>query len=159
MDDDDWYGPGYLAEFAAAFALGAQFAGKTRGTMTLQDGTIVRNQRGGACFAGAAMGSTVNDIRFPDQRIGEDHALHAIAIKRGLRCERLSDRHHLYRRDRPGPRAWEECETFVLRSLPGDWDILGRDPAVVTEESPRVLGVRPEPTPDEIYAALARKRK
>lgn len=153
MDDDDWYGAAYLAEFAEAFERGVQFVGKSRGTMALSDGTIVRNARG-EWFTGGAMGSTDCSLRFPNLRLGEDHELHRLALERGLRVERLSERHYLYRRDRQGPRAWETDDVIALRSIPGDWDVLGSDPWATTEERPRVFGVRQQPTADEIFAAM-----
>lgn len=152
MDDDDWYGREYLGEFAAAFSEGVQLAGKTRAYMQMPDG-IYYNPKG-VWFTGGAMGCARPGLRFPDVRLGEDAALHQLALQRGYRVRRLSDQQYIYRRDHCHPHAWSApADVIMLRATPGDWAYLGTDPEVATRD-PIPERVRAAPTDEEVFAAI-----
>jgi len=94
-DDDDWYGPEYLADLVATQqATAAAVAGKHSYFAYLDgsDETIVRfprhDFRDCSFLAGGTLlidRAALGNIRFPDVNLGEDRALLAACVDAGLR--------------------------------------------------------------------------
>jgi len=142
-DDDDWYGPEYLAELAG-HARDADFVGKDfhftdlAGTLYFcHPKTVGKSVR---TLAGACLGGFVAETPdFPLERVGEDTFFCLNQWTRGAKLQDIGPYHYVYQRDYPGAvHTWKKSTREFLR-------VHRDDGAVVLGEVDRkvVIGEKP----------------
>lgn len=152
-DDDDWYGPEYLAELAGA-ARDAELVGKNAHFVDVGgDMLLCHRDRIGyeaPYLAGSGLAGFAEAVGFyPVQRVSEDIDFCLRLRSEGARILNLSPYHYLVRRYYEGARhTWSIAQANYLLEQRGAWALsLGPpDEAIVTGERPitrtRLIGER-----------------
>ncbi len=129
MDDDDWYGPGYLDELAG-YARSYEAIGKLWHFVSLGEGIgdplpqlLLCNRRYAdqetQWLTGGTISAWAEDaVDFPIVSDAEDIAWSAAMVRRGARIRALSIYHYLYRRSYAGAtHTWKGSREFFLRTV------------------------------------------
>ena len=111
MDDDDWYGPQYLAE-VCSYARSYEVIGKSRHFMSV-DGALwlcsrERANRETGWLTGGTIACWAEDAaEYTHVRWGEDAAFCHVMKKKGARIRGTDLYHYLYRRESNTDHAWD----------------------------------------------------
>lgn len=115
-DDDDYYGPGYLAELAGALeGKPRRVVGKHVRFVRYPDGLYycLAAQEN---FLGGTMGGWVESLPpIPDLPAHEDHEWCELMRREGFELSSLGARHYVYNR-LPGLHAWKSTKTQALHT-------------------------------------------
>lgn len=155
MDDDDYYGPGYLDEVRSALDTGAPLVGKASIFMEIE-GELYRATPSdditgvhGPTLAGRVRPGMP---RFPAQSYGEDGAFCEEYARRGLRASHTSALHFCYRRSAPENHTYPATREEMLHAMRihGPVERLGAyDPRIIDGEvEATVLETLPREEPD-----------
>lgn len=155
MDDDDYYGPGYLDEVAVSFVHEVHLVGKPSAFVEL-DGELYRTapESGITGVHGPTLAGRVSPgmPRFPVQSYGEDGAFCDEYLRRGLRIAHTSSLHFCYRRSSHRAHTYPATREEMLHSMciDGPVERLGAFDARVIdgEAEAKALEVLPREEPD-----------
>lgn len=114
-DDDDHYGPGYLAEVARALdGHPRRVVGKIIRTVEFDDGRWLFLRKQGHAFLGGTIAGWARELPpIPDLPCHEDHEWCRLLEQRGFELKTLSGAHYVYNR-RKGEHAWRSTRTQML---------------------------------------------
>lgn len=134
MDDDDWYGPGYLSELVG-YARTHDIVGKARNFISVDGKMWLCGREQAMNKAGWLTGGTIacwaeNCPEYPMKKVGEDVGFCDRAHSLGMSLFATSVYHYLYRRNTGGRHAWNvthqklRLQSSAMRSLDlGDEDL------------------------------------
>lgn len=165
LDDDDYYGPGYLEEqIVALLATGADVVGKGWQYVMYPDGLYrLHSDReyrwdDTGLTGGTLCGRESAGLPLFERRADDDIVWCSDVRRAGMRTWATSRYHYCYDRSGPGPRVQTAGPHVSRRALSGEG--VGSDyfglvhPSVVDDPSARPLRVAPPPTSAEILSDL-----
>jgi hypothetical protein len=159
MDDDDYYGPEYLADTLAVLER-ADVTGKVRGFVAFDDGLwrFAPGFDGGACggriLTGGTIGARATRQRF--QCVTDDDRRYCDATRAaGLRIEASPPRGYCYDRRTTHAHAWAASQTAARLSF-GAAEYYGLAPPYAVDYPERLIPLRivPPPSDAEVLASL-----
>lgn len=114
-DDDDAYGPGYLAEVVEALrGHRRRVVGKVVRQVEFDDGPVLFLRRQGSAFLGGTMAGWAEELPpIPDLPCHEDHEWCRLLERDGFELVTLSGAHYVYNR-KAGKHAWGSTRTQML---------------------------------------------
>lgn len=165
MDDDDYYGPGYLeGQAVAALHSGAEVVGKAWHYVMWPDGLYRIRSHREHCWdevgltGGTLFGLSCDGLPRFEERVDDDLAWCAAARAVGLRTWASGRHGYCYDRSRDEPRVYEASPSVARRALSGEGvgsDYFGAVPVeTVDDVFARPLMEVPPPTASQIFADI-----
>jgi hypothetical protein len=164
FDDDDYYGPGYLTEFAHYLdSTDADAVGKTRSFVAFDDGIWRFNVDRTGQWAtdqtlnGGAIGARTADVVDFELRTDDDFGWCNAMRERGAKLWAAPPWGYLYDRRSTHTHAWQARPVQVRRALGGTAEYFGalRDSAV-DDIDVKPIQLIPQPTDAEVLADMAK---
>lgn len=156
-DDDDYYGPGYLAEVRAALdGHPRRVVGKVVRFAEFDDGVWLFAGKQGPAFLGGTMAGWAEELPpIPDLPRDEDHEWCKQLVVEGFELHPTSGQHYLYNR-KSGRHAWTSTRTQMLHCY-GPAFALGRVPASIVDRPLSYGDFAPRATIEDVERDLVER--